>query len=233
MPTAKPTPKPTPHPTPTPRPTATPPPPLAGLGLSVTACPGGFTKLTWTAAAAGKFDHYQSIRSSKSSIPAVYPPVAPGVAPDALYVTDRTTLAAVDAGLEPGTTVSYRTMAFTGEDVAYAASAVKTVTVKAVKGLGALTLTPGGAGFSAAWAPYPGPEACFGFYKLVVSTTDPTPSYLDGATAVWVGESAAASSAIVDGLDPGTYHVRLETFLDTPGGKLLVAQTDVADITIP
>ncbi len=163
----------------------------------------------------------------------MYPPVAPGVAPDALYVTERTTLSAIDAGLVPGSSVSYRTMAFTGEDVAYAASGVKTVAVKAVKGLGGLSVAPDGAGISAAWAPYAGPEACFGFYKLVVSTTDPNPSYLDGASAVWVGESAATSSALVETLDPGTYHVRLEAFLDSPGGKLLVAHTDVADITIP
>ena len=232
-PTPKPTPKPTARPPATPKPTPTPTPPLASLGLTATACPGSFTKLTWTAAAAGKFNHYQSIRSSKSSIPAVYPPVAPGVAPDSLYVTERTTLGAVDAGLEIGTTVNYRTMAFTADDVAYAASGVKTVTAKAVKALGALTLTPDAAGFSAAWAPYAGPDACFGFYKLVVSTTDPTPSYLDGATAVWVGESASTSSAIVETLPSGTHHVRLEAFLDTPGGKLLVAETDVADITIP
>lgn len=232
-PSPKPTPKATPRPKPTPKPTPTPTPPLASLGLTATACPGGFTKLTWTSAAAGKFNHYQSIRSSKTSIPAVYPPVAPGVAPDALYITERTTLSAVDAGLEAGTTVSYRTMAFTADDVAYAASGVRTVTAKAVKALGALTVAPDGAGFSAAWAPYAGPGACFGFYKLVVSMDDPTPSYLDGATTVWVGESAATSSAIVETLDPGTYHVRLEAFLDTPAGKLLVAETDVADVTIP
>jgi len=229
--TSKPTPKPTlrPTPTPIPKPTATP----ASLGLTATACPGGFTKLTWTAAGADRFDHYQSIRSSTPSIPAVYPPVAPGVAPDALYAPERTMLGAIDAGLEPGATVSYRTMAFTAEDVAYAASGVRTVTVKAVKALGALTLAPDAAGFTADWAPYAGSDACFGFYKLVVSTTDPTPSYLDGATAVWVGESAAASSAVVESLDPGTYHVRLEAFVDSPAGKLLVAQTDAADVTIP
>jgi hypothetical protein len=232
-PTPKPTPRPTPRPTATPKPTAKPTPALASLGLTATACPGGFTRLGWTVAPADGFNHYQSIRSSKTTIPAVYPPVAPGVAPDSLYVTERATLGAIDAGLEPGTTVSYRTMAFSADDVAYAASGVRSVSVMAVKALGALTLTPDGAGFSAGWAPYAGPGACFGFYKLVVSTTDPTPSYLDGASAVWVGESAATSSTLVETLDPGTYHVRLEAFLDTPGGKILVAHTDVADITIP
>jgi hypothetical protein len=233
-PTPKPTPRPTPRPTPTPKPTAKPTPALASLGLTATACPGGFTRLGWSVAPADRFNHYQSIRSSKTSIPAVYPPVFPGVAPDSLYVAERATLGAVDAGLEPGTTVSYRTMAFSADDVAYAASSVKTVTIKAVKALGALIVTPDGTGFAAGWTPYSGPDGCFGFYKLVVSTTDPTPSYLDGATAVWVGESAATASTLVETLDPpGTYHVRLEAILDTPGGKLLVAQTDVADITVP
>jgi hypothetical protein len=102
-----------------------------------------------------------------------------------------------------------------------------------VKSLGALSLAPDGAGFSASWSPYGGPEACFGFYKLVVSTTDDTPSYLDGASSVWVGDSAGMDAAVVDPIDPGTYHVRLEAFFDGPSGKILVAETDVADITIP
>ena len=188
--TAKPTAKPTAHPTPTPKPTPKPKPPVADLGSSATACDGGFTRLAWTIAPKSGFNHYQTIRSSKPSIPAVYPPAAPGVAPELLFVGERSKLGAVDAGLEPGTTYNYRTMAFDADDKATAASGVKTVTAKAVKALGTLTLAPQGAGFDADWAAYGGPDGCFGFYKLVVSTTDETPSYFEGATAVWVGESA-------------------------------------------
>ena len=226
-PTAKPTPRPTPKPTPTPKA------PMATLGSSATACDGGFAKLTWTIAPKGGFNHYQTIRSSKPSIPAVYPPAAPGVAPESLFAGERSKLGAVDAGLEPGTTYNYRTMAFDGNDEATAASGVKAVTAKAVRALGTLTLTPQGAGFDADWAAYEGPDGCFGFYKLVVSKTDETPSYLDGATSVWVGESAGTSTAHVDALDPGTYHVRLEALFDTGSGKVLIAATDVADITLP
>ena len=226
-PTAKPTPRPTPKPTPTPKP------PMATLGSGATACDGAFTRLTWTIAPKSGFNHYQTIRSSKPTIPAVYPPAAPAVAPDGLFATDRATLGAVDAGLEAGATYSYRTMAFDADDDATAASGVKTVTARPVKALGTLSVSPVGAGFSADWAAYEGPDGCFGFYKLVVSKTDETPSYLEGASAVWVGESAATSTALVEAIDPGTYHVRIQVFFESGGSKRLVAESDVSDVTIP
>ena len=227
MPTAKPTPRPTPRPTATPKPTPT------TLGLTATACDGGFTRLTWTTGPADGFDHYQTIRSTSSSIPAVDPPVAPGVAPAGLSTGERSVLSAIDAGLGAGSTVSYRTLSLTAGGSTTAASPVRTVTVRAVDALGPLTITPDGSAFTAGWAPYTGPEGCFGFYKLVVSTTDTTPSYLDGATAVWVGTAAVTSSAHTGALDPGTYHVRLQAFLESGSDKLLVAETDVADVMIP
>jgi hypothetical protein len=54
----------------------------------------------------------------------------------------------------------------------------------------------------------------------------------EGATPVWVGESAATGATSVDGFDPGTYHVRLQAFFDSGHGKVLVAETDIADVTI-
>ncbi len=229
-PTAKPTPKPTPKPTA--KPTATPAPTLAALGLEVTACPGGFAVLAWSKSAADGFNHYQSLRSTSGTIAPAYPPKPPAVAPDALYATDRATTGAIDTGLEPGT-VSYRTMAFDAEDTAIAASPVRTVTVKGVKALGPLGTFVDGGALAVGWAPYGGPEACFTSYKLAISTTDETPSYLDGAEALWASESQAAVEAAVDGLAPGTYHLRLQAIRSTEAGKILVAQTDPATVTIP
>ena len=71
--------------TPTPKPTPKPHPTLADLTLTATACPGRFMVLGWSKAGAEGFDHYQTIRSTSTSIKPVYPPKAPAVAPDALY----------------------------------------------------------------------------------------------------------------------------------------------------
>jgi FecR protein len=225
-PTAKPTPKPTPEPTPTPTPT------MGSLGLTATACPGGFTYLAWTKAPAAGFHHYQTLKSSSASIPPVYPPIAPVTAPDGLYGTDRSWLSAIDAGLVVGDAVSYRTVAFTAGDDAYAKSPVRTVRGKAVANLGDLFVTHD-AGVAFDWTPFSGPEACFTWNKIVVSTTDPTPSYLDGATQVWVGENPATAFAHIDELDPGTYHFRLQVLRASESGSLLVAETDPTTFVVP
>ncbi len=234
-PTAKPTPKPTAKPTatPTPKPTPSPTPTLADLTLTATACPGRFVVLGWSKAGAEGFDHYQTIRSTSTSIAPVYPPEAPAVAPDALYTTNRTTTSAIDAGLEGGTTYAYRTMAFDADDDAYAASPVKSAKAKAVGDLGALDLIVEEGVLYAEWSAFGGPKTCFSFYKLVVSTDDETPSYLDGATHVWAGETMSTGSAVAEALDPGTYYVRLEALRSTESGTLLVAHTGVTSITLP
>ena len=232
-PTPKPTPKPTPRPTPkpTPKPTATPQ-PMGSLSLAATACPGRFTVLAWSKAGAAGFHHYQTIRSTSSSIPATYPPAPPAVAPNGLYGTDRAWLSAVDPDLD-GSSVSYRTMAFTAGDDPYATSAVKTVSVKPVKALGPLgaVFDEGKVFFD--WDAFGGPGTCFTWYKIVVSTTDETPDYLDGDTQVWVGEDQATSSALVDPMDPGTYHARLQVLRSSESGTILVAETDPVTFDVP
>lgn len=229
------TPPPTPTPKPTPRPTATPSPTpgLASLGLTVTACPGGTAVLDWTKAPAEGFDHYQGLRSTSSSIAPVYPPAAPAVAPDGLYTTDRATLRAIDVDLSPGTTYAWRAVAFTSGDEAYAASAVQTAQIKGVKALGALGWTEEAGTVVLDWLPYGGPSACFSFAKLVLSQDDTTPSYLEGASAVWASESQSAATATLEGLASGTYYARLEILRDTWAGKRVVAQTDVATVVVP
>jgi hypothetical protein len=232
-PTATPAPTPKPTPTPTPKPTPTPTPGLASLGLTVTACHGAFAVLDWTKAPADGFDHYQGLRSTSGSIAPVYPPQAPAVAPDGLYASDRFALRGIDVGLTAGTGYAYRAIAFSAGDDATAASAVKSIEAKGVKALGALDWGLVEGSVVLEWLAYGGPEACFSVAKLVVSQDDPTPSYLEGSTAVWASESQAAGGAVVDGLASGTYVARLEILRDTWAGKVLVAQTDVAEIVIP
>jgi hypothetical protein len=124
-------------------------------------------------------------------------------------------------------------MAFHADDTAYAASPVRTIAAKGVKDLGALDAAVDAGVLSVAWTPYGGPEGCFSWYKLVASVDDETPSYLDGAPYIWVGESQAADAATVEGLEPGTYYLRLETLRSSESGTLLVARSDVATVTIP
>jgi hypothetical protein len=107
---------------------------------------------------------------------------------------------------------------------------------KPVASLGALTATPaaepGKTTFG--WAPYPGPGACFSYYKLVYSETDPSPSYLAGSP-IWaaIGEQATTSVTIGEPVSGTTYHVRLQVIRATAIGKMVVAQTDVLTWTAP
>lgn len=229
------TPRPTAKPTasPTAKPTASPTPGLAGLDLVLTACPGGSAVLEWSKAPATGFHHYQGLRSTSGTIAPVYPPMAPAVAPDGLYVTDRATVRAIDVGLTPGTTYAWRAVAFAAGDQAYAASPVKTAPIKGVKALGVLEWVEEAGSVVLDWQPYGGPAACFGVAKLVLSQDDTTPSYLEGAAAAWASESQSAASATIVGLAGGTYHARLEILLDSWAGKRLVAHTDVATIVVP
>ena len=233
-PTPKPTPAPTPRPTAKPTPKPTPKPPSLGtLGLTVTACHGGFSVLDWTAAPESGFDHYQSMRSSSSSIPPVEPPQPPAVAPDSLYAPSWSTRRALDTGLEPGVTYHYRTVAFKTNGAASAASPVRATTAKAVKSLGALSASYEVDSVHVSWTPYSGPEACFTWYKLVASTTDPTPGYGDGAETIWGSGSQGESGAYVGGLASGTYYLRLETLRANESGVLSVARSEVATVTVP
>lgn len=235
-PTATPTPKPTPKPTATPKPSATasPSPGLVSLDLTATGCDGGFVALAWSKSSDQRFHHYQTLRSPGSTIPATYPPDAPVEAPSPLYVVDRTTLAAIDPGLSPGTTVYYRTVAFDDGDAAYAASAVTSATPKGVRSLGALTVAVEGPKLRATWSPYGGPGACFTYYKIVWSASSTTPSYLGAHDGAWAVSEQAAAMALMDGLPPGDYWFRVEVIRSGAAtGKVLVARTDVMPVTIP
>lgn len=231
-PTPKPTDKPTPKPTEKPTPSPTPEPTTNPLGLDVTGCPGGFAVLSWSKSTADAFRHYQGLRSTGTSIEPVYPPVAPAVAPDGLYTTNRPTVGAVDTGLDPGT-YRYRMLVFGTGDAVIAASPTKAATVKGMKALGAPTTVVDGASLVVEWTPVDLAAACFTTWKLVASPDDETPSALEGAQTLWSSTEAGAGRATADGLPSGTLHIRIQAIRTTEAGKIVIAQTDPATITIP
>ena len=227
-------PAPTPEPTaePTPKPTPKPTPGIATLGLTVSGCHGGVV-VNWTAYAGGSFSHYTVLRSTTSTIPLAYPPQGGAIALDQSFTESRELTSTADAEIEPGATYYYRAIALDVEDRVIAASAVKSGAASSVKALGELGVGPAELSTRFDWSPYTGPEGCFSLYKLVYSAEDDTPSYLEGATTAWAGESQSAGTAAVGELPSGTYWFRIQVIRVTDLGKFVVAQSGPAAYTVP
>ena len=234
-PTPKPTPvAPPPTPVPTPVPTATPAPPVGAMALTVSGCNGGVV-LEWSKVVDARFHHYTTLRSASAEIPPAYPPQGGAVEVAGTFIKDPAATSATDASAPTGTTLHYRTMAFDAENRVIAASPVQSALAKPVASLGTLTATPADPGKTTfAWAPYGGPGACFSYYKLVYSETDPSPSYLAGSAA-WavLGDQGTTSVTIGEPIPGTTYYVRLQTIRATATGKIVVAQTDVLTWVAP
>ena len=229
--TPAPPPPPTPIPTiqPTPLPTPTPVPAVGTMALAAGGCNGGVL-LEWSKVVDARFHHYATLRSTSADIPAAYPPQAGAVEVPGSFVKDPAATSAADASAPAGATLHYRTLAVDAANLVIAASPVRSAVAKPVAALGPLSATPavepGKSTF--AWAPYPGPGACFSYYKLVYSETDPSPSYLSGSAA-WaaVGNQAQTSVTIGEAVSGATYYVRLQAIRAVATGKMVVAQTDV------
>ena len=235
-PTPTPTPKPTPEPTPKPtaEPTAAPTPGIGVMALTTSGCNGGIV-LEWSKVVDERFNHYVTLRNTSASIPAAYPPQGGSSEVSGTFTKDASATSAVDPSAPAGATLHYRALAFDAEDRVIAASPVRSAVAKPVAALGALTATdvePGTTTFG--WAPYPGPGACFSYYKLVASASDPTPSYLEGSTT-WaaIGEQAASGVSIEGTTSGTTWYVRLQAIRATSLGKIVVGQTDVLTWTAP
>jgi hypothetical protein len=233
-PTVKPTTKPSLPATPSPSPDPTAAPTLGPLSLSLAPCEGSFVIANWSKWLGSGFHHYQGLRSSSSSISPAWPPADGVTAPESLYSSTATTVSGVDTNLTAGTTAWYRMVAYDAASQPIAASVAVSVAIKPVKPLGLLSVSSDGPGSTSfAWTPYGGTSACFGYYKLVYSGTDPTPSYLDGDPHLWSSSAKSEASVTLDGIAAGTWWFRLQVLRGTPGGTQLVAQTDVATFTIP
>jgi ferric-dicitrate binding protein FerR (iron transport regulator) len=220
--------------TPKPSPTPTAAPTLGAMSLSLTPCDGSFVLASWSKWLGEGFHHYQGLRSGSSSIPTSWPPPGDIAAPESLHSTVATANSGVDGGLTPGSTPWYRVVAYDAANNARAATSVVSTTVKPVKALGTLSVgTAGPNSTSFSWTPYGGGSACFGYYKLVYSDTDPTPSYLEGAPHLWASGTKSDASVTIDDIAPGTWCFRLQVLRDTPGGTQLVAETEVTTFVVP
>jgi hypothetical protein len=235
-PTPKPTPKATlkPTPVPTPVPTPAPTPTFTVMSLGATGCGGGVV-LEWSAVSDPAFKKYVTLRSASASIPAAYPPQGGAVELTATRTGDRNATSAPDTSATPGTTFFYRTLALNSSGGVIGASAVQAASTTAVQPLGSLgAVAVDATRTKFTWATYAGSAACFTYYKLVYSETNPTPSYPNG-DPYWAAISdKGVSSYVVDGLVSGTtYYVRLQAVRATALGPFVIAETDVLAYTAP
>jgi hypothetical protein len=223
---------PPPPPPPAPTPTPTPPGPAA-MTLSLKSCDGGVV-IGWSKYKSGDFNHYTTLRNTVNTVPMAYPPQGGAVDFGGTYTTDVAALSAVDATGTPGVTYYYRAMAFNAADGVVGATAVGSATALPMVSLGTLGVAPDPGGTLFTWTPYGGNAACFTYYKLVASTTNPNPSYLNGDPYLfagsWQGESQYVSPDLVSGQ---TYYLRIQVIRTTALGAFVAAQSPVTTYTVP
>lgn len=227
--TAQPTPK------PTPKPTAAPTPGIVAMSLTATGCDGGVV-LDWSAYAGDRFNHYTTLRNTTNSVPKAFPPQGGAVDPGGTYTTNFGKTSAVDVSAAPGTTYYYRTMAFKADDSVIGASSVVSAVADSIASLGSLAAGQDPVdGTDVSWTPYSGPGDCFTWYKLVYSSSNPNPSYLDGDPHLLIGSDQSAGSYVASATDlpPGTYHLRVQVIRGTDLGAFVAAQSAVTDYTVP
>ena len=189
---------------------------------------------TWSKWTGATFAHYAGLRSATSTIPLAYPPGGAVTAPPGLFSNVFTSNTGVDQDLIGGSTYWYRAAAYDASESPLAASPAASVVAKAQAALGSLgiaTSAPGSTAFT--WTPYTGTAACFSYYKLVYSATDPAPSYLKGSPNLWVGSAMTDATVTIGAIPAGTYYFKLEAVRSTPAGNIVAAATNVVSFTIP
>ena len=235
-PTAKPdsTPRPTRTPKPTPKPDPTQP-PILPMSLAAKACPGGVI-LDWSKPSAD-VNHYHVLRSIGGDVPPTYP--AGGTTEiDSATSWDAGVTDGFDGDVAGGQSATYRAFAFDAADEVMAFSPMKTVTSAPRLSLGTLGYTDNGdsSSITVAWSNPGVAPACFSYGKLVVSKTDPNPSYLEGAQHIAVISDPGASGAWVEisaELHGQLVWMRYQMIRSTSLGKFVVGQTDVIQVTLP
>jgi hypothetical protein len=230
VPTAVPTPKPTPKPTPVPTPV-----PGGSLSLVAQSCTGGVV-LDWSKYLGAGFNHYTTLRNTVADIPLAYPPQNGSVDFGGTYATSVDKLSAVDSTVADGATYYYRTMAFNVEDQVIAASPIMSAVPKPVKPLGPTVVMPENpTDTRISWTPYGGSSACFTYYKIVYSETNPEPAYGTDPYLAAIANQAESTfvTADLDTSTPHTYYIRVQAIRSTHLGWILVAQSDVATYVVP
>lgn len=204
------------------------------MTLTANGCGGGVV-LEWSKVADPRFHRYVTLRSTGADVPAAYPPAGGAVELAASRTKDPSATSAPDTTAVPGTPYAYRTLALDAANAVIAVSPVRLAAAAPVQPLGplsAMSAAPGKTKF--AWTPYGGSSACFTYYKLVYSETNPSPSYVNGDPYWAAVGDRAAGSVVVEGLAPGTtYFVRLQAVRSTALGAVVVAQTDVLAYLAP
>lgn len=225
------TPKPTPAPTATPKPTATPTP---GIAMTLTSCNGGVV-IEWTKYTGANFNHYSTYRStSPFAVPERYPPDWPVEYLHDTYTTDPRQASAADTTGDVGRTYYYRALVFDAADRVIAASDLGTAKASPIGDLGALAVGPADGGTQVSWTAFSGSTACFTKYIVVWSASSSEPSYFgDHDGMVGVGTKSTTSTVLSD-LHPGTtYWFRVQVLRATVLGTFRVAESEVAEYTVP
>jgi hypothetical protein len=215
----------TPTPVPTPVPSVDP----AALELEAISCDGGVV-LEWSASIAPDFHHYTALRSPVREIEPLYPPIAPAVDWGDTYATDRFVTSAVDASIIPSETRwFYRVMAYDVDGAVVGASPVRGAQLGEVDELGELQVEALDDGRTRVeWQPYEGFSRCFSGYRVLFGTGG------SASTVLAVVSSQQTAEMETDALHPETAYVfRVQAVRVTTLGSFVVADSEVADYTVP
>ena len=216
---------PTPTSPPTPAPSVDP----SRLELEAISCDGGVV-LEWSASTDPAFHHYTALRSPVREIEPDYPPIAPAVDWGDTYATDRFVTSAVDASIIPSETRwFYRVMAYDGEGAVVGASPVRGARLGEVDDLGDVEVEEWTGDMSRLeWQPYEGFSRCFSNYRVMVGTGG-VPN-----TLLAVVSAQGTTELLTDALHSGTtYVLRVQALRATTLGSFIVAESDVAEYTVP
>lgn len=203
------------------------------MALGLTGCNGGVL-IGWSPISDARFAKYRTLRSTSPEIPVAYPAAGGAVEVGSAKAASMGADSGFDSTATPGVTFYYRTLALDAAGAVIATSGVGSSAAQAVHAMGPLVVAPDAAGTRFSWAPYPGPGACFTYYKLAYTLDGSPPSYLEGdAYLAAIEPQSAATFASGDLVSGQTYTFRLQAIRATDTGSFLVAQTDTVTYTAP
>ena len=226
-PTTAPTSKPTPRPTPTV-------PPVGSIGASVIGC-GETAVVSWDAYAGSRFAKLAVVRGASAfGIPTSYPPGG-GITALGGSLTPSAAAGSYGDSLGTGSSAWYRVLALDSAKHVIAASAARKATAPGIGALGPFVPTPVAGGVEAHWTPYGGNTACFVYYKIVWSATDPNPTYAGGIYDGYEVVSTQTDSVYSFSLAAGTYWMRIEAirYADAGVSPIVVGRSDAVQVTVP
>ena len=189
--------------------------------------------IEWSAYKGSGFDHFTVLRSASSfAVPVKVPPPAGVTVLDGSSTTDPAAGQYGDGSLGADGTAWYRVLALNASNRTIAASDALKVAGSAAKGLGPFTATPVAGGIEATWTPYSGSAACFSYYKVSWSATNPDPSYLgDNDGAMPFGDMGTGAGSV--SLAAGSWYVRVEAILNTGANRFIIGRSEAVQVAVP